>query len=110
MFAGGSPSGNLNKRSRRGSLWFRRLETFPVCHAQLSNPQFFLFLIRIDDELAAQTQAANCPWCGGRLHRADYPRKPRGCPQSIREAFESRSMRVVDFTQSLPVAHQTEGS
>lgn len=45
MVEGGAPSGNLNKRSRRGCLWFRRLETFPECHAQLSVPQFFQFLI-----------------------------------------------------------------
>lgn len=90
MFEGGSPSGSLNKRSRRRSLWFRRQETCPVCHAQLSNPRFFRVLIRIDEELAAERRSAGCRWCGGRLHRADYPRKPRACPQSIRESFESR--------------------
>ena len=39
---------------------------------------------------AAQAQGAGCS-CGGVLHRANYPRKPRGCPTlAIREAFSSR--------------------
>jgi hypothetical protein len=37
-----------------------------------------LLLPRIDDDLAAKTQAAGCGFCGGRLDVADYPRKPRG--------------------------------
>jgi hypothetical protein len=35
-------------------------------------------LQRIDAEEAARVQAAGCPHCGAVLHRADYPRKPRG--------------------------------
>jgi hypothetical protein len=61
-----------------------------VCHVDLQRSQFFLFLIRLDEELAAQAQGAGCS-CGGVLHRANYPRKPRGCPTlAIREAFSSR--------------------
>jgi hypothetical protein len=60
-----------------------------VCHALLQVPQFFRFLIRIDEELAAQVRASGCA-CGGTLHRANYPRKSRGCPKSVRDAFESR--------------------
>ena len=90
MAEGGSPSGNLNKRTLRGSLWLPSLETVQVCHVDLQRSQFFLFLIRLDEELAAQAQGAGCS-CGGVLHRANYPRKPRGCPTlAIREAFSSR--------------------
>ena len=90
MAEGGSPSGNLNKRTPRGSLWLPSLETVQVCHVDLQHSQFFLFLIRLDEELAAQAQGGGCP-CGGVLHRANYPRKPRGCPTlAIREAFSSR--------------------
>ena len=90
MAEGGSPSGNLNKRTPRGSLWLPSLETVQVCHVDLQRSQFFLFLIRLDEELAAQAQCAGCS-CGGVLHRANYPRKPRGCPTlAIREAFSSR--------------------
>jgi hypothetical protein len=61
-----------------------------VCHVDLQHSQFFLFLIRLDEELAAQAQGAGCS-CGGVLHRANYPRKPRGCPTlAIRDAFSLR--------------------
>jgi hypothetical protein len=38
---------------------------------------FWLFLFSVDEDLAEDTRKQGCP-CGGRLHRADYPRKPRG--------------------------------
>jgi len=60
-----------------------------VCHALLQNPKFFSLLVQIDAELAAQMHASGCP-CGGVLHRANYPRKPRACPKEIRGEFESR--------------------
>lgn len=60
-----------------------------MCHALLQNPKFLSLLVQIDAELAAQTHASGCP-CGAPLHRANYPRKPRGCPKGIRHAFESR--------------------
>ena len=66
-----------------------KIETTQVCHALLQNPKFFSLLVRIDAELAAQLHAAGCA-CGGTLHRANYPRKPRACPKEIRSDFESR--------------------
>jgi len=60
-----------------------------VCHALLHDPKFLALLLRIDHELAAQTRADGCP-CGGALHRADYPRKPRGCPVEVRHEYCSR--------------------
>src|SRR5947207_31166 len=38
---------------------------------------FWPFLLSVDQDLAQTTRQKACP-CGGRLHRADYPRKPRG--------------------------------
>jgi hypothetical protein len=35
-------------------------------------------LLEIDARIAAQVQRGACRFCGGRLHRGDYPRKPRG--------------------------------
>jgi hypothetical protein len=55
----------------------------------LADPRFFTLLLQIDQELAAQTQAAGCA-CSGPLHRADYPRKPRGCPPEVRGSVERR--------------------
>jgi hypothetical protein len=61
----------------------------PVCHALVQDPKFFALLLRIDHELAAQARAEGCR-CGGALHRADYPRKPRGCPVEVRPDHSSR--------------------
>jgi len=60
-----------------------------VCHALLQDPSFFRLLLRIDEDLAGETRAGGCS-CGGVLHRADYPRKPRGCLAAVRAQFESR--------------------
>jgi hypothetical protein len=60
-----------------------------VCHAVLHDRAFFLLLLHIDQELAASARAAGCR-CGGPLHSARYPRKPRGCPASVREDFAWR--------------------
>jgi hypothetical protein len=60
-----------------------------VCHALLSDPKFLELLLRIDHELAAQTRAEGRR-CGGALHRADYPRKPRGCLREVRPDHSSR--------------------
>jgi hypothetical protein len=40
--------------------------------------EFFEGLERVDAEVVAAVAMAGCAKCGGRLHRADYPRKPRG--------------------------------
>lgn len=60
-----------------------------MCHALVQNPKFFRLLLRIDQELAAEVRAAGCG-CGGVLHCADYPRKPRACPAELRPDFASR--------------------
>ena len=62
-----------------------------MCHAVLQDPAFFRFLTRIDQELAAATRLRGCQACGGPLHVADYPRKPRGCPAAVRETYARRS-------------------
>jgi hypothetical protein len=60
-----------------------------VCHALLSDPKFLALLLRIDHEPAAQARIEGCQ-CGGALHRADYPRKPRRCPAEVRPDHSSR--------------------
>ncbi len=47
-------------------------------HELLSDATFWSFLFTLDQDLAAKAKAKRCPQCGGRLDRADYPRKPRG--------------------------------
>ena len=60
-----------------------------MCHALLQDSRFFRLLLRIDIELAAQARVGGCQ-CGGILHRANYPRKPRCCPNEIRADYGSR--------------------
>jgi hypothetical protein len=38
---------------------------------------FWSFLLAVDQDLAEETRKKACP-CGGHLHSANYPRKPRG--------------------------------
>jgi hypothetical protein len=40
--------------------------------------EFFERLLAIDEAVRARVAAAGCGFCGGRLHRSDYDRKPRG--------------------------------
>jgi len=60
-----------------------------VCHVLLQDPKFFRLLHSIDEELAGELRAEGCA-CGGVLHRADYPRKPRGCLNEVRAGYQSR--------------------
>jgi len=61
-----------------------------VYDAIARDPSFFKFLSQIDAELAAQTRAAGCQHCSGRLHIADFPRKPRGLPAAVIEKYSRR--------------------
>lgn len=60
-----------------------------MCHTLLQDPNFHALLLRIDEDQAAQTRAAGCP-CGGVLHSARYPRKPRGGPRGLGESHRFR--------------------
>ena len=40
--------------------------------------KIFRWLVKIDEETIRLVAAAGCQFCGGPLHRGDYPRKPRG--------------------------------
>jgi hypothetical protein len=42
------------------------------------------FLFRCDRELAEEVRRDGCPRCSGRLHQANYPRKPRGEDSDVR--------------------------
>jgi hypothetical protein len=46
-------------------------------------------LQQIDADLAAAARAAGCP-CGGVLHSARYPRKPRGGPADLDDDYRKR--------------------
>lgn len=62
-----------------------------MLHAYLGEAKFWHVLQRIDEDLAAATRARGCVHCAGVLHRADYPRKPRGVPRVLLgESYERR--------------------
>jgi hypothetical protein len=53
-------------------------------HDLPDSASFWSFLLAVDEDLAEQTRKQGCP-CGGRLHSANYPRKPRGTPTQLPE-------------------------
>ena len=55
-------------------------------HGFLPDVKFFSTLVQFDEEIADKTRAARCS-CGGKLHRADYPRKPRGISVELEPFF-----------------------
>lgn len=54
-----------------------------MCHNFLDDSSLWLLLQRMDDEMARETRAGGCPHCDGTLHRACYPRKPRGVARAL---------------------------
>jgi len=61
-----------------------------MCHRIVEDTRFFLLLEQVDEDLVAEAQAGRCPSCGGRLDRADFPRKPRGGPSSLGPGYDRR--------------------
>jgi hypothetical protein len=56
-------------KTRIGESW---------CQNHLANPKLYPFLEQIDLDLAEIERANGCRYCSGKLHRANYKRKPRG--------------------------------
>jgi hypothetical protein len=56
----------------------------------LQDDAFFSLLLEVDREGLESCWGAGCPHCGGRLHRGDYSRKPRGEPTGVPEGFSVR--------------------
>ncbi|MBM4072092.1 MAG: hypothetical protein FJ271_24670 [Planctomycetes bacterium] len=50
---------------------------------------FLSFLLSVDQDLAQSAREKACP-CGGRLHRANYPRKPRGSAEDLPKDYGYR--------------------
>ena len=58
--------------------------------ALLADARFHRLLLTIDQDIAAACRVAGCPWCGGTLHSARFPRKPRGLPAGLGEDYDHR--------------------
>lgn len=50
---------------------------------------FWSFLLAVDQDLAETARQGGCA-CGGHLHSAKYPRRPRGCPGEVPESCRQR--------------------
>ena len=51
------------------------------CQKHLADQQLFQLLEKVDADFAQEAHQQGCLFCGGKLHRANYDRKPRGGPQ-----------------------------
>ena len=60
-----------------------------MSHELLRDRAFHRLLLDADRDLAAEARTGGCLECGGRLHRADYTRKPAGAPEleAVRFSF-----------------------
>ena len=59
-------------------------EYLTMYHDLPRTARFPSFLLRVDQDLAEETRKNACT-CGGRLHSANYRRKPRGTPVQLAE-------------------------
>ena len=51
------------------------------CQSHLADQELHQLLEKVDADLAQEVRQKGCLFCRGKLHRADYDRKPRGGPQ-----------------------------
>ena len=61
-----------------------------MCHSGRVSARVLGTLVLLDNDLAYEMQAGGCALCGAPLHRASYPRKPRGLPDHDAEAMLRR--------------------
>jgi hypothetical protein len=55
----------------------------------LNDASFNGVLLKLDEDLAERARQRGCG-CGGKLHSARYPRKPRGAPEELQEDYSRR--------------------
>jgi hypothetical protein len=66
-------------KTRVGESW---------CQDHLADQQVYQLLEKVDADLTEGVRQRGCRLCGGKLHRSDYDRKPRGGPQwAVRFSF-----------------------
>lgn len=58
----------------------------------LGDARLYELLYRVDVDVAEEVKGRRCRACGGPLHVANYPRKPRGeaLPAALAERYEAR--------------------
>lgn len=58
-----------------------------LCQCYLADERLQQLLEKVDSDVAQAVQQGGCLHCSGKLHRADYKRKPRGGPQAPEEVY-----------------------
>jgi hypothetical protein len=66
------------------SIGYQTVEYSIMYHDLPRTARLWSFLFAVDRDLAKKTRTNACP-CGGRLHSANYLRKPRGTPARLPE-------------------------
>jgi len=56
----------------------------------ITDSRFHQLLLAFDRDIAAACRATGCLLCGGPLHSAQFPRKPRGLPAGLGEDYNLR--------------------
>ena len=60
------------------------------CPTLLSDTRLYEALLKFDGDIAEKARARRCPHCGGALHSARYPRKPRGSAVPLPDGYGKR--------------------
>ena len=84
------PPENLTIKPSGDGLQRCKKRRKPVWHKLGSVENFIEALFSADQQLAEHGRKQGCRGCGGRLHRADYPRKVRGVPDAYEQMFSWR--------------------
>jgi hypothetical protein len=69
--------------------WENTSEYLTMYHDLPCSTRFWLFLLAVDQDLAETIRTQGCS-CGGRLHFANYLRKPRGTPVQLPKELRLR--------------------
>ena len=67
---------------------------------------FWAFLLTIDKDLAETARKKGCR-CGGHLHCAHYPRKPRGTPEQLNRGRSASPIELLLRPRRLPEKSHT---
>jgi hypothetical protein len=62
-------------KKKNGETWYQ---------SHLADQELHRLLEKVDADLAQEARQMGCLFCRGKLHRADFDRKPRGGPQWAR--------------------------
>ena len=54
-----------------------------MCQSSPLYTSFWFTLFQLDWQIADQVRRQGCRHCAGKLHMANYPRKPRGVPREV---------------------------